>query len=118
MPQPRLLIANVYYAPMSYGGATLVAENMAKLLAASHGWQVLVVTTFYDPAIVPYTAKRYTVEGIDVIAVCVPHMLLNYEGTYHNPQFDEVFREIADSYMPDVAHIHCVQNAGASFLQH
>src|SRR5436309_1681392 len=91
MSQPRLLIANVYYAPTSYGGATVVAENMAKLLSGAHGWRVLVITTFYDPAIVPYTAKRYTVEGVDVIAVCVPDMLLSYEGTYHNPQFDEVY---------------------------
>ena len=78
MSQPRLLITNVYYAPISYGGATVVAENMARLLARAHDWQVLVVTTFYDPAIVPYTSKRYSIDGVDVIAIVPPRRTANH----------------------------------------
>ena len=114
--KPRLMIANVFYAPHSYGGATVVAENMAKLLARDHGWKVLIVSTFYDSTITPYTLKRYAIDGVDVIAVCVPFPVLSFESSYANPDFDAVFNQILTSFAPDVAHIHCVQQMGASFF--
>ncbi len=65
--RPRVLMCNVHFAPMSYGGATVVAENMAKEFAGRLGWNVLIVTSFYDSRVVPYSMKRYAIDGIQVI---------------------------------------------------
>lgn len=110
------MIVNVHYAPLSYGGATIVAENMAKALARDHGWQVLVVTSFYDSAVVPYGLKRYAADGIDVIGVCIPRRGLSFIESYANAGFDAALMAIAGSFRPDVVHVHSVQSMGASFL--
>jgi len=112
----RLLVVNVNFAPASYGGATIVAENMASAIANEQGWQVLVVTSFYDSSIVPYSMKRYAIRGVDVIAVCIPRHGLSFEQGYTNSEFDAVMARVLDSYRPDIAHIHCVQTMGASFM--
>lgn len=112
----RLMIVNVHYAPQSYGGATVVAENMAKALSRDHGWKVLVVTGFFDSAIAPYGLKRYVVDGIDVIGVNVPKRDLTFAGTYANAGFDAALLAIAASFRPDAVHVHSVQTLGASFI--
>ena len=38
MSRPRLLMANVHFAPWSYGGGTIVVQAMAQRLAREHGW--------------------------------------------------------------------------------
>ena len=113
----RLLLANVHYEPWSYGGGTIVVQAMAQRLARDHGWQVLVVTTFQDPVVADYSSKRYRVNGIDVVAVCMPPNL-TVEERYANPRFDEVFARIVSAFDPHVAHVHCVQNMGATFFRH
>jgi O-antigen biosynthesis protein len=115
--RPRVLMANVHFAPVSYGGATVIAENMAREFSWKLGWDVLVVTSFYDSRIVPYTMKRYAIGGIQVIAVCVPQQSLSYQQKYVNPEFDKTFRLILESFAPDVVHVHCVQGMGASFFR-
>ncbi len=117
MTGPRLLLANVHYEPWSYGGGTIVVQAMAQRLARNHGWQVLVVTTFQDPTIAPYTSKRYKMNGIDVVAVCLPPHL-NSGERFANPRFDEAFERIVSAFDPNVAHIHCVQNMGATFFRY
>jgi glycosyltransferase involved in cell wall biosynthesis len=112
----RLMIVNVHYAPHAYGGATVVAENMARELSRRHGWKVLVVTGFFDSAIAPYSLKRYAVDGIDVIGVCIPKRDLGFAETYANAGFDAALLDIAGSFRPDVVHVHSVQTMGASFI--
>jgi glycosyltransferase involved in cell wall biosynthesis len=115
--RPRVLICNVHFAPQSYGGATVVAEAMAQELQFRLGWDVLVVTSFYDSRLVPYTLKRYAIGGIQAVGVCVPHPSLSFEQRYANSDFDKAFQQIFSSFAPDVVHVHCVQGMGASFLQ-
>lgn len=117
MTKPRLLLANVHYEPWSYGGGTIVVQAMATRLARDHGWQVLVVTTFQDHTIAAYTSKRYRVNGVDVVAVCLPPDL-TYRERFANPRFDEAFERIVTAFDPQVAHVHCVQNMGATFFRH
>lgn len=117
MTRPRLLLANVHYEPWSYGGGTIVVQAMAQRLGRDHGWQVLVVTTFQDPTIAPYTTKRYRMNDIDVVAVCLPPDLTTGER-FANPRFDEAFSRIVAAFDPNVAHVHCVQNMGATFFRY
>lgn len=112
----RLMVVNVHYAPFAYGGATVVAENMAKALSRDHGWKVLAVTSFYDSAVVPYGMKRYAIDGIDVIGICIPKHGLSFAESYANAAFDAAIVAIAESFGPDVVHVHSVQTLGASFI--
>lgn len=112
----RLLVVNVHYAPHSYGGATVLAENVTRLLAEEHDWQVLVVTAVIQPHAAPYSLIRYRAKGVDVIGVNVPTDRLTPVERYDNPAFNERFEQIIEMFEPDIAHVHCVQNIGATFL--
>jgi glycosyltransferase involved in cell wall biosynthesis len=114
---PRLIILNVYFAPSSYGGATVQTENMARIMSEQFGWQVLVVTTFDDPGVVPYNCIRYTIDGLDVVAICVRQHELAYGEHYENPAFQEVFRTILERFSPAAAHVHCIQTMGIGIIR-
>ena len=113
-----LLVVNVHFAPNSFGGATVVAENMAALLAENHGWQVTVITTHQDPAAPPYNLLRYTHGSVDVFSIVVPpDWSLSYEERYDNPRFQQAFADILQRLKLDVAHVHCLQTMGVGVIQ-
>ncbi len=107
----RILIANVYFAPSSFGGATIVAEEVAMQLK-QRGYLPLVVTSISDKTLPDYHLIRYQSKGLDVIAVNLPQKL-EYEKVYKNPEFTDIFREIVQIFRPDVLHLHSVQRLGA-----
>ena len=112
----RLLVVNVHYSPNSFGGATVVAENVTRELVAQHGWQALVVTAVNQPGWPRYSLIRYRAKGVDVAAINVPMDELDYQESYDNPHFDAKFQKIVSAFRPDVAHVHCVQNIGANLI--
>jgi len=113
----RAVVTNVYFAPTSFGGATVQVENIAQTLAADHGWQILVATAFQSKDVPPYTKKRYKVGNVDVLGVCVPAEHLSFEQTYDNIQFGTVFAEIIRAFAPSSAHIQCIQTMGMDILR-
>lgn len=115
MDRPKLIIFNVYFTPNSFGGATIVAENMAQLLQRDHGWDVVVVTTIKDPKIVPYSVIRYESKGISIIAINVPNTL-SYEEFYKNEKITTIVGDVVAQVKPDMAHIHSVQTMGADMI--
>ncbi|WGL17289.1 glycosyltransferase family 4 protein [Microbulbifer bruguierae] len=113
----RVLVGNVFFSPTSFGGATVIAENMAIELKNNYGWDVIVVTTIDDPALPTYCVRRYSTYGIDIIGIKVPEFHFDKVGSWHNEQFNRVFGHVLDLVKPDIAHIHCIQNMGATCLQ-
>ena len=111
----KLLVVNVHYAPQSFGGATVLAENLAERLAQVHDWQVLAVSAVFDPTAVPYTVTRTRSRGVDVIGITMPRQLSTTEQ-YDNPNVIRIFNDIVSRFRPDVAHVHCLQNLGAGVL--
>jgi glycosyltransferase involved in cell wall biosynthesis len=114
--RPRILVGNIYFAPSSFGGATVIAENMARQLQQKHGWDVIVVTAIDDPALPPYAIRRYVSDGLDVIGVKVPDQHPSSTASWDNEAFNHVFGKILDVTQPDIAHIHCIQNMGGTCL--
>jgi glycosyltransferase involved in cell wall biosynthesis len=112
----RLLIINVYFAPRSFGGATVIAEAMARLLARDHGWQVLILTTLFEPKLKPYAVRRYRAKGVNIVGINIPDGL-TYEETYSNPAFDRVAEKIIELFQPAVIHAHSIQTMGCGFIQ-
>lgn len=112
---PRVLLVNIYFAPLSFGGATIVVEEMARRLAAYE--MKLAIFTGQDViAAHDQSASRYQTEGLDVLAVRASE---NEDalGAIENPEAAAVFAEWIDVFRPDLVHIHALQGLGVGLLR-
>ncbi len=106
-----MLFANIYYAPRSYGGATLVVEEMARRLHARGDTDVHVFTGLSLDA--PVRAlTRTDQDGITVFAV--PTAEGDTVGTFDDPACGIALGRVLDAVQPDVVHLHAIQGLGAS----
>lgn len=112
----KILMANVLFHPTSYGGATIVVEELAKRINAEKNFDVTIVTAFFDinnHLYNDYDIVRYEAHGLPVILIRLPEpMLATLE--YHNPKMQEVFTDILQAIKPDIVHLHAVQQLSAS----
>jgi glycosyltransferase involved in cell wall biosynthesis len=116
----RVLAANVYFWPRSFGGATIVAEEMARRLHARGDTIVHIVTGAddRDPALYPGQALLRTempVPGRPAMMVLPmrlpgPDAILGFD----NPRIGQTFGEVLDAVQPDVVHLHSLQGLSAS----
>tara|TARA_R110002072_G_scaffold271954_2_gene431969 strand:+ start:833 stop:2053 length:1221 start_codon:yes stop_codon:yes gene_type:complete len=112
----RLLILNLYYAPESFGGATIVAEETSRRLQDHHDWAVLVVTTMRDHSLPAFFLKRYKANGVNVVAINLPFDF-HGEDSFRNPAVAKSVLEIARAFKPDVCHCHAIQIIGCGFFE-
>ena len=111
----KLLILNLYYAPESFGGATIVVEQTARRFRENHDWSVLIVTTIRDHSLPRYALRRYKVDGIDIVAINVPTEL-HGEAAYKNAEIAKCIVEIARAFQPDICHCHAIQVLGCDYF--
>jgi glycosyltransferase involved in cell wall biosynthesis len=112
-PRPgglRVLMANVFYAPRSYGGATIVVEEMARRLHAMPDTEIAIVTSL-DSLAPAQTMTRRVQDGLTVFALPVAET--DIIAAYDDPRNAAAFGHILDALRPDVVHLHSVQNLGA-----
>lgn len=113
----RLLVVNVFFSPRSYGGATVVAEETARRLAASGGWRVSVLSfSGYGAVPRPVLTRTRLAEGID-------HFTLNLGGAarprdlaFDNPAMTAEIARLVAYLKPDAAHVHCIQDLGVGVI--
>ncbi|WP_342456616.1 glycosyltransferase family 4 protein [Pseudomonas sp. PSKL.D1] len=108
----RVLSANVFFAPRSFGGATVVAEQMARLMVATSPFQQFIFTSLPEADAAPYSLYRYEAHGAAVIGMGLPDTrtgLEDFENPATTPVFDAVLKRIA----PDLVHMHSIQGFGA-----
>ncbi len=106
----KILIANVHFAPDSFGGATVITEETARRLR-DRRHDILIFTTTADYRLADYQLFRYESGGIPVIAVKVPgHRTTASE--YNCPPVTERFAEVLAAVQPDVVHLHALQALG------
>lgn len=111
----HVLLINVFFAPHTYGGATIVAEEVAHHLQRDHRVTVSVISAMSRPDLPPYAMVRAEVDGI------VNHMInlppnRDYAEHYQNPRVAERIAKLAARLQPDIAHLHCVQEIGADAI--
>jgi len=111
----HVMIINVFFAPQSYGGATLVAEQVARHLTVDHGVQVSAISAMSRPEMPPYTVLKTEVGGIVNWMINLPDDR-SYSQRYTNPEVSDRISRIVRQAQPDVAHVHCVQDIGADVL--
>lgn len=112
----KLLILNLYYAPESFGGATIVAEETSSRLQDHHNWSVLVVTTMRDHSLPAFLLKRYKVKGVNVVAINLPFDPQG-EDLFRNPAVARCVLDIARAFKPDVCHCHAIQMIGCDYFE-
>lgn len=112
-PALRVLAVNIFYAPVSFGGATIVAEEMAERLHARADTEVIVFTSRKGSS--QYLLTRYAHRGLPVIAVALPAP--NVISEFDNPEMAVVFADVLAAVQPDVVHFHSVQRLGATLLR-
>lgn len=114
--RPHILLVNVFFAPYTYGGATVVAEQVARELVHSNRATVSVISLISRPEVLPYSVVRSQVMGIDNYLINVPHNR-PYKQFYDNPEIGAVVSELISDLSPDLMHVHCIQEIGVDILR-
>ena len=112
----HVVVLNVFFAPHTYGGATVVAEEVGRRLVREHGAQVSAISTMSRPDLVPYAVVRGEVDGMATWLINLPQGR-DYVDAYANPRVSERIGQIVADIEPDIAHVHCVQDLGADCIQ-
>jgi glycosyltransferase involved in cell wall biosynthesis len=115
MKDTHILLANVFFAPFSYGGATVVAEQVAQQIVAQTGARVSVVSMMNEDSLTPYSMIKSETNGIVNYLINVPRRR-SYAEIYDNPQVTELIARLMDLIEPDLLHAHCVQDMGTGLF--
>lgn len=110
----HVLVVNVLFSPISFGGATVVAEQLALQLSLKPNTRVTVLTGTFDGSMAVGELRRYEWNGVNVFAV---RMSGNPMDEYMNPVIAEQFGRFVDAIVPDVVHFHSIQHLGASLCE-
>ncbi len=112
----RVLSANIFFPPQSFGGATVVAQELAARLHRTSGVELCVFTS--RPAIDgrPASLLRYDWDGIPVFATSLS-AASDQVVQLDNPSMVATFGHLLDALRPDVVHAHSIQGFGASILR-
>ena len=117
----RVLAVNVFYWPQSFGGATIVAEELARRLHRRADTEVFLFASQGQLTDPPHILLRYadpTDDGdMPVIGVRMPHNGHDAVLSFDNPEMLDRFHEVLRAVEPDVVHFHCVQGISSSILQ-
>ena len=111
----HVLILNVFFAPHTYGGATVVAEEVGRRLVSEQGAQVSAISVMSRPDLGPYAVIRGEVGGMATWLINLPPGR-GYVDGYVNAEAGERIARIVAEIEPDIAHVHCVQDLGADCL--
>ena len=111
----HIMVVNVFFAPHSYGGATVVAEGVAQSLAQRHGVQVTAISAIARDDLPAYAVVRAEARGILSLMINLPPNR-GYVQHYSNSEVAERVDGIARDLEPDLVHLHCLQELGADMI--
>ncbi|WP_165401914.1 glycosyltransferase [Phyllobacterium myrsinacearum] len=109
----RILFANVYFSPQSFGGATVIAEEMARRLAQRDDVEVYVFTSWSNSHASDYDLVRYNAKDATVFAVKVPVVRTRLMDI-KDDAMGQVFEGVLEAIKPDVVQLHSVQTLGVT----
>ncbi|NYT58699.1 glycosyltransferase family 4 protein [Alcaligenaceae bacterium] len=108
--KPRILTVNIFYSPRSFGGATIIAEEVNQRLQADN-LDISVFAVLPTGTVPNYALRRYEVGEISVFGVGMPDALGPLQ-MFENPDMAAPFQQTLDAVQPDLVHFHCVQGIG------
>jgi glycosyltransferase involved in cell wall biosynthesis len=108
----RALSVNVFYRPQSFGGATIVAESVNRIMDARHGVSVDVFTTV-PPRVAPeHSLCRYEAGGLTVLGMGLATGAHDGESGFDSAGAERCFLEAISATRPDIVHFHSIQGIG------
>ncbi|KIN62880.1 Glycosyl transferase family protein [Sulfitobacter noctilucicola] len=111
----HILVANVFFAPFSYGGATVVAEQVAQALIRQGGFRVTAVSLCMRKELADYSVIKSQKNGVVNYLINVPEHR-KYGEMYDNPEITERLAELISALQPDMVHAHCIQDIGVGII--
>ncbi|MCX7558195.1 glycosyltransferase [Sulfitobacter sp. F26204] len=111
----HVLLANVFFAPFSYGGATVVAEQVAHALVQQGGYRVTVVSLCSRRELAHYAIIKSQKDGIVNYLINMPAER-SYGDMYENPEITARLAELINTLRPDLVHAHCIQEIGTGII--
>ncbi|RAR60618.1 glycosyltransferase involved in cell wall biosynthesis [Paraburkholderia unamae] len=112
----RVLGVNIYFAPRSFGGATIVAEEVARCLNRDAEVDYFMFTTLPTSDVPAYQLRRYESTAAGVFAMGLPNESDPSFG-FDNPNSVDAFREALRALRPDIVHLHSIQGIGARIAE-
>ena len=114
----RLLSVNVYYKPRSFGGSTIVAEEVNRYIQETGEIDVSVVSLIPSSVSKKKTLHRYSVGGVDVYGICESKAaeLHGGEPDASAPLVRKWLKRVIENIRPDIIHIHSIQVIGTSVI--
>ena len=112
----RILSVNTYYNPQSYGGATIVAEQLNKRLNARPDTQVTVFTGYRVDTGRPYRLSRDVIDGCVTFRMEMPPEA-DPAADFDNASAKEPFRDALRASGANVVHLHAIQGLSATLLE-
>ena len=113
----RVLMVNVFFWPRSFGGATIVAEQLARRLQARDDVELAIFTSHGElEGRREQALLRYDWRGMTVFAAPLPPAGDHVAG-FDNPAAVRYFAAVLDAVRPDVVHAHSIQGFGAGILR-
>lgn len=111
----RILTVNTHFAPLTFGGATVVVEGTAQALA-ERGHEVIVLTSLPESLLGYGQLQRYEAKGLPVVAVG-RRTARTADDEYHQPQIAARIQQVVAAVRPDIVHFHAVQGLGVEMVR-
>ncbi len=112
----QVLSVNCYYNPRSFGGATVVAEELNKRFHEHDEIEIHALTTLPAEYVAPYELRRYGTWEHECYAIGMPPFIQE-DDKIVNRNINGSFSEVLDVVQPDVVHFHSIQGMGLTMLE-
>jgi O-antigen biosynthesis protein len=115
-PRLHILQVNILFRPQSFGGATIVMEELTRQLSARADTRVSVCTSAPAGWLKPYAVERGDDNGVPIFRIGIQDRAGWLEEAW-DEKAAEAFRDVLRISRPDVVHFHAIQGLGAGILE-
>ncbi|MGI4857970.1 MAG: glycosyltransferase [Janthinobacterium lividum] len=112
----RVLAVNVNFAPRSFGGATILAEELAQRLNHLTDVDYAMFTSVPTDGVPAYELVRYEAKSTTAFGMGLPPYLGMQLRSFENDAVIDAFREAVRAFRPAVVHLHSIQGISASVV--
>ncbi len=111
----KIVLVNIFFYPDSFGGATVVVEENAKLLSKA-GHEVIVISLTSRPEYVQNQIIKTSSNGVVNLQI---NSGPNSEEEKYLGSLDKslLIAELIEDISSDILHVHCIQEIGINFLE-
>tara|TARA_R110000851_G_scaffold161185_1_gene304821 strand:- start:2313 stop:5945 length:3633 start_codon:yes stop_codon:yes gene_type:complete len=112
----KVLSINCFYKPRSFGGATIVAEELNVLLNKRVDFDIHMFTAVPTSVAEAYQVRRYEADGVNVFGMGLPDGL-DEKAQFENPKVAKALNDVLNLVEPDIVHLHSIQGIGLTIIE-